>query len=143
MKKLRFLCPWLYMSKYYLISFFNKMIYIRFLFHSEDFDVNEEQTSYLIGVWCFGIWHLSIIAMYWAYGTDCRTVRQVCKSKSANFDIQYLLNIQSYRMWLSICLCIGVLSIVATPFNLELWNFGVTFRMCFFSLRFLCKFEEQ
>ena len=26
--------------------------------------------------------------------------------------------------------CVGVLPIVATPFNLELWNFGITFLMC-------------
>ena len=64
-----------------------------------------------------------------------------------------------------LCVCVYVFAITATPFNLELSNFGVTFLMriskngflkflknCFFpellpffyiSLRFLCNFEEQ
>ena len=68
-------------------------------------------------------------------------------------------------MYLSIYLSMYVLAIVATPFNLQLWNFGTTLltgppkkgflkflKNCFFaelspffyiSLRFICNFEEQ
>ena len=41
-----------------------------------------------------------------------------------------ILGITLVRQDVVICLYIGVLSIVATPFNLELWNFGITFLMC-------------
>ena len=68
-------------------------------------------------------------------------------------------------MFVCMYVCIYVSVIVATPFNLELWNYGTTFliglpkngflkflKKSFFaelspffyiSLRFLCNFEEQ
>ena len=72
---------------------------------------------------------------------------------------------QDVCMYVCIYLSMYVIAIVATPFNLQLWNFGTTFLMwlsknrflkflknCFFaellpflyiSLRFLCNFEEE
>ena len=79
---------------------------------------------------------------------------------------RYYLSSAVY-VWVCVCVfvCVYVLAITATPFNLELWSFGITILMwifkndflrflknCFFpeilpffyiSFRFLCNFEEQ
>ena len=81
-----------------------------------------------------------------------------------NFFFKYYLS-SAGCLYLCMYLSIYVIAIVATPFNLQLWNFGTTLltglpkngflkflKICFFaelspffyiSLRFLCNFEEQ
>ena len=50
---------------------------------------------------------------------------------------------QDVVIYLSICLDIGVLTIVATLFNLQLWNFGITFLMCIILDGFFSNFEKK
>ena len=77
---------------------------------------------------------------------------------------KFFLGITYIRRFVCIYVCMCVHSITATPFNLELWNFGIWFLVWsskngflkflkkyffpellpffYFSLRFLCNFEE-
>ena len=83
--------------------------------------------------------------------------------KSINY-VPLILGITYVRQDVCMYVSIYVIAIVATPFNLQLWNFGTTFLMglpkkgflkflkniflellpsfCI-SLRLLCKFEDQ
>ena len=71
------------------------------------------------------------------------TLFYVCQSPRIT-DFRYYLNSVGCS-YLDGCVCIGVLSVVATPFNLELWNFGITFLMWIskkfqiFEKLFLCR----
>ena len=91
----------------------------------------------------------------------CLSNLKIFFTKGKKFFFRYYLS-SAICVFVYVCVC--VFAITATPFNLELSNFGITFLMwickngflkflknCFFpellpffyfSLRFLCKFEE-
>ena len=115
---------------------------------------NFVEIKFFISLCCWWIFILFV------WSSQCFYLNKYYQSPRKNFFFRYYLSSAG-------CLYVSmyVSAVVATPFNLELWNYGTTFLMglpkkvflkflknCFFaelspffyiSLRFLCNFEEQ